>query len=400
MKLLAISEHYFPRVGGTVNYVHETLCHLAALGVEAELLVPGPAPEDWAQKQASDLPYLVTWIDAGYPSQGDPARDARYAFCQKVDAVAAARMEGPDRPDVLHVLFGLFVMEVLNTERLRHSGLPCIATVHNVPPLECRQIVDDVPPYVRLKEDLRLKAVGWKNRKRLKAHSYDLYVAPSEQVRVFLAPIVGNDIQVVAHGPTSDLQRHMHPPASRLPGEGPLRLLTVGGYAPHKRQHILPETAEHLRAAGVKFIWDIAGPPGRVPGYVDSIAADLAARGMQDIVHLHPALPVADLGALYDSAHLYVQPSTEEGFCLTALDAAAAGLPVIGCPAGALPDIISTSGGDLVNSDPAELARIITRFVDSSLWPDAKDVSARVQQEFSWAKAANTLMAHYERHVR
>ena len=139
MKLLAISEHYYPRVGGTVNYVHETLCALTALGVEAELLVPGPAPEGWLPQGMAEPPYTVTWIDAGYPAKGDPSREQRYSFCRQVNDLAAARVAGPDRPDVLHVLFGLFVMEVLETEKLRAAGLPCLSTVHNVPPMECRQ---------------------------------------------------------------------------------------------------------------------------------------------------------------------------------------------------------------------------------------------------------------------
>lgn len=123
MKLLAISEHFFPRVGGTVNYVHETLCALAAQGVSAELLVPGPAPTEWQGAKSADLPYQVTWVEAGYPAQGDPSRDARYDFCNKMDALVASRLNGPDRPDILHVLFGLFVMEVLGTDRLRAAGL-------------------------------------------------------------------------------------------------------------------------------------------------------------------------------------------------------------------------------------------------------------------------------------
>lgn len=112
MKLLAISEHYFPRVGGTVNYVHETLCALAASGVEAELLVPGPAVENWLPAGMSTPPYKIHWVDAGYPAKGDPGREQRYRFCEQVNELAAERLSNPNRPDVLHVLFGLFVMEV------------------------------------------------------------------------------------------------------------------------------------------------------------------------------------------------------------------------------------------------------------------------------------------------
>tara|TARA_R100000789_G_scaffold83517_4_gene79098 strand:+ start:19474 stop:20673 length:1200 start_codon:yes stop_codon:yes gene_type:complete len=396
MKLLAISEHYYPRVGGTVNYVHETLCALTALGVEAELLVPGPAPQGWLPTGMAEPPYTVTWIDAGYPAKGDPSREQRYSFCQQVNDLAAARVAGPDRPDVLHVLFGLFVMEVLETEKLRAAGLPCLSTVHNVPPMECRQTAHNAPLPARMKEELRLKAVGLKNRTRLRKNRYDLHVVPSEQVKGFLEPVVKDPVTVIGHGLTSDLQALMTPPATRRP-DGPIRLLTVGGYAPHKRQHILPETAARLRDAGVDFIWEIAGPSGRVRGYFDNICADITARGLQDRVIAHASVPFRDLGTLYDRAHIYAQPSVEEGFCLTALDAAAVGLPVIGCRAGALPDIIAASGGALVQSAPKPLADAIADFVQGNRWQDPAAQAEHVKSQFSWGRAAADLKSHYDR---
>lgn len=395
MKLLAISEHYYPRVGGTVNYVHETLCALTALGVKAELLVPGPAPDGWLPQGKAELPYRITWIGADYPAEGDPSREQRYSFCQQVNDLAAVRAAGPDRPDVLHVLFGLFVMEVLDTGRLRTAGLPCLSTVHNVPPMECRQTAHNAPLLARVKEELRLKAVGLKNRSRLRKNRYDLHVVPSEQVKGSLELIVKDPVTAIGHGLTSDLQALMTPPASRRP-DGQIRLLTIGGYAPHKRQHIIPETAARLRDAGVDFIWEIAGPAGRVRGYFDSICAEIAARKLRDRVIAQDSVPFRDLGALYDRANIYVQPSIEEGFCLTALDAAAVGLPVIGCRAGALPEIIAASGGALVKSAPNPLAEAITNFGQCNRWQDPVQQAMHVKERFSWAAAAATLLTHYQ----
>lgn len=82
MRILAISEHYFPCVGGTVNYLHETLSALARQVVRVELWVPGPHPPNWLPDGLATPPYEVVWVDADYPAQGDPSRAARYAFCQ------------------------------------------------------------------------------------------------------------------------------------------------------------------------------------------------------------------------------------------------------------------------------------------------------------------------------
>lgn len=391
MKLLAVSEHYFPRVGGTVNYVHETLSALAALGVEAELMVPGPMP-----KGLNSQPYRVHWVDAGYPAHGDPTRDQRYDFCRKVNTLAMQAAAGPARPDLLHVLFGLFVMETLDTTRLRSAGLPCVATVHNVPPMECRLVPDSAPLTSRIKELVRLKVVALKNTARLKRHDFDLYVVPSGQVRELLAPIVSAPLAVIGHGPTSELQALMEPPRRRRPKPGaPLRLLTAGGYAPHKRQHIIPEIAARMRSAGLLFEWDIVGPAGRIAGYHDEVVAAVGRAGLTGVVRARPAVPFAELAKLYDAAHLYVQPSIEEGFCITALDAAAASLPVIASPAGALADIADASNGALIASTPAALAEAIIDFVRADRWTDRVAVARSVRARFSWWAAAQALNQRY-----
>ena len=395
MRLLAISEHYFPRVGGTVNYVHETLCALAYRGLTVELWVPGPEPKAWLPEGMALPPYAIRWIDAGYPSGGEPTREQRYAFCAQADRLAAESAAGPDCPDVVHVLFGLFVMEVLDTNRLRTRGVPSIATVHNVPPMECSQVAHDAGLAEKLRETLRLKAVALKNSRRLRQHRYDLYVVPSDQVRELLSPIVRHHVEVISHGLTGDLQALMAPPNTRVPN-GQVRLLTVGGYVPHKRQHLVPAIVDALSAEGIDLRWDVVGPQGRVAGYCDAIAREIGNRGLGSQVTLHSAIPFADLAKLYDRAHLYVQPSIEEGFCLTALDAAAAGLPVIGSPAGALPEIVEASGGRLVESSVEPLARAIASFLRERAWPEAASRSTQVRERFSWARAAEALHAHYQ----
>lgn len=396
MKLLAISEHYYPRVGGTVNYVHETLCALTDLGLEVELIVPGPAPDGWLPVGMQPPPYTVRWVNCGYPPNGDPSRVARYEFCRMVNKLALDRANQADSPDVLHVMFGLFIMEVLETKALRTRGLPCFATVHNVPPMECRQTAPNASLLARTKEFLRLKAVELKNRRRLKSNQYDQLIVPSKQVKGFIEPIVKDPVSVIGHGPTSDLQVQMLPPFTRRPRDT-LRLLTVGGYAPHKRQHVIPETATLLKKKGINFIWEVVGPSGRVARYFDNIQADICSRGLKDCVLLRDSVPFRDLGSIYDQANLYVQPSIEEGFCLTALDAAAAGLPVIGCNAGALPDIISVSGGELACSDPTALSAAIANFVVDNRWRDPKIQGDKVKASFSWEKSARELTSLYNR---
>lgn len=397
MRLLAISEHYFPRLGGTVNYVHETLSALVRSGVEVVLLVPGPEPANWLPESMMAPAYKVVWINADYPPHGNPSRLERYRFCALANDAAQARARSPNPPDLMHLVFGLFLMEVLDTNALRHVGVPSVVTVHNVPPQECRIVAPGAPLGTRLYEEARLGLVGWKNRARLRAHRFDGVVVPSEHVRNLLAPTLkGQAIDVIGHGPTGDLLAIMALPATRKPVQGEaLRLLTVGGYAPHKRQHLIPEVAARLRERGLVFEWDVVGPAGRIAGYQDSVRMETLRAGLQDRVRIGGEVPFGELARLYDRAHLYVQPSIEEGFCITALDAAAAGLPVIASPAGALRAIAEASGGAIVNSAPDPLAQAIESFVFEDRWCNAPEQAQSVRARFSWDAAAHGLLKRY-----
>src|SRR5690606_13126459 len=108
------------------------------------------------------------------------------------------------------------------------------------------------------------------------------WVVPSEIAGRLLAEVVGSGrIEVVAHGCPADLLRAVTLPPSRGVAEGSkLRLLTVGGWVPHKRQHVIPEVANQLLANGIDCVGDLAGPPNRVPRYRDAISANIARRGL------------------------------------------------------------------------------------------------------------------------
>ncbi|SFB77837.1 glycosyltransferase family 4 protein [Tropicimonas isoalkanivorans] len=397
MKILCLSEHYWPRVGGTTNHVHEMCTALAESGADIELLVPGPNVP--AQDTApSDRPYRVTWIDAGYPASGEPTRAERYAFCERANAEVKRRVTSgtENRPDAVYVLFGLFLMEVLETQAVRAAGVRTMATVHNVPPMECGRTWPGAPLRKRLAETARLRLVARKNHARLRQHEYDVYVTPSEQVaRTLQAVLPQADIRVVWHGVNDALLAAMSPPESRAPANGEaIRIFTAGGWVPHKRQIIIPDTLALLQKAGHLVVWEIAGPASRVNAYRQAVIERARCLGVDANLRMHEALDLAEFAQCYNRANLYVQPSTEEGFCLTALDAAAAGLPVIGSPAGVLPDICAISGGRLVDSRPEALADAIVSFVTGDGWPASAVATATdVRRTFTWPRAAAEVAA-------
>jgi glycosyltransferase involved in cell wall biosynthesis len=93
-----------------------------------------------------------------------------------------------------------------------------------------------------------------------------------------------------------------------------------------------------------------------------------------------------DLHALYAHASCLVLPSLHEGFGLPALEAMAAGTPVVAANAGALPEV---TGGAAVLVDPLDPASIANGISEAIVSRDSLIARGRVRaREFSWRSTA------------
>ena len=105
-----------------------------------------------------------------------------------------------------------------------------------------------------------------------------------------------------------------------------------------------------------------------------------------------------DRPTLYAGAHMLVQPSFDEGFGLTVLEAMTVGVPVVAANAGALPEV----GGDAVllvpPTDPSAIAAAIERLLDDeALVADCVARGLHRSAEYSWERTADNAVDAYER---
>jgi glycosyltransferase involved in cell wall biosynthesis len=112
-------------------------------------------------------------------------------------------------------------------------------------------------------------------------------------------------------------------------------------------------------------------------------------------------LDISDLVAMYSTARLAVVPSFFEGFGFPASEAMSCGLPVVANAAGALPEVVGTSGkaGMLVPPRrPRELARAIEEILSEPGRAERMGRAARerVQKVFQWRDAAAGLAQVFE----
>ena len=104
---------------------------------------------------------------------------------------------------------------------------------------------------------------------------------------------------------------------------------------------------------------------GATPGDRAAVSRAAVRAGVPDSIAYAPRLPDDRLAALVAGARFLVQPVRSEASGIAALDAMAAGVPVVASAIGALPEIVGPAGVLVEPGDPARLATAIR-----AVWSD------------------------------
>jgi glycosyltransferase involved in cell wall biosynthesis len=124
------------------------------------------------------------------------------------------------------------------------------------------------------------------------------------------------------------------------------------------------------------------------------LAAEL---GVADRVALPGQLSREELRALYRRTHAFVLPSERESFGIAALEARAAGLPVIAMLAGGARDFIGQGREGLLARDEGELARFIARMaLDAPFRRYVAAHNAAAPPPYDWSDVAALHARFYE----
>jgi glycosyltransferase involved in cell wall biosynthesis len=236
---------------------------------------------------------------------------------------------------------------------------------------EQQRALGEVPPPLR--PALRVLLAGIRRWDLAASRRVDSYIANSQLTRERIKRFYGRE-SVVIHPP---VETHRFAPG--VPGE---RLLVVAELVAHKRVRIALEAA---RLAQVPIAVVGSGP---------------------DEAELRAAYPEAEflgrasdeeLVALYAQARAVIVPGTEE-FGITAVEAQAAGRPVLAARAGgALETVLDGETGILAEpDDPASFAAAIGRLEQLEFDPARALANAA---RFSVEEFARKISAHVERRL-
>jgi glycosyltransferase involved in cell wall biosynthesis len=133
---------------------------------------------------------------------------------------------------------------------------------------------------------------------------------------------------------------------------------------------------------------------------VDQGALDLAAT-LGDRVELVEDVPFAELVQRVASAQFAVQPSLHEGFGLPALEAMAAGVPVLAGRAGALPEVCGDAAVYCNPESEDEIARSLLLLANDATLRARLTAAGRARaQQFSWDACAQATQAALDAAMR
>jgi glycosyltransferase involved in cell wall biosynthesis len=319
VRVLHVTSSY-PRWSGDVAgaFVASTASALVRAGAEVAVLAPhapGAAVEEDLDGVAirryryGPEPLERLAYGGGLPANArTPVGAAMVGPLLAAATVELRRLVRRWQPDVVHAHWwlpsGLVALGV---------GVPLVVTVHG--------------------SDARFaRAPGVARLARLVLRRADAVATVSEALQRDIAAL-GIDADVVR------MPAEAFGAVGPIPSGPPWRVLAIGRLTPEKGFDVLVEAAARAHV-GV----DLVGP-----GSPAALAA-LARRHGAD-VRFHGPLPHADIVPLLESAAAVVVPSRREGLGLVALEALAAGRPVIASDVGGLPEVVGEGDGVLLAPD-------------------------------------------------
>jgi glycosyltransferase involved in cell wall biosynthesis len=375
MRVLMVSDVYFPRVNGVSTSIETFRQTLASEGVTVRLVVPryGDEPD-------------TAFIERvpGRPVPGD-REDRLVSWSAMHRAVEAAAADC----DLIHIQTP-FIAHYAGLRAARRLGLPVMATYHTL-------FEEYVQHYALFVPAGWLK--GWARRfSRQQCNALDAVVVPSTAMRERLldygvrAPLhvlpTGIPLARFAGGDGAAFRR-LH----GIPPERPVALY-VGRVAHEKNIGFLLEAVRHARQRCPELLLIIAGEGPAAADLRQQVAAQGLGSQVSFIGYMdrERALP-----ACYAAADLFVFASRTETQGLVLLEAMAAGVPVVALSEMGTRDILECGRGSFSPPpDPAAFGEMMGRYLaQPAAWQHLRDEAPRYAREWSDQAMAQRLAALY-----
>lgn len=374
-----LSWEYPPHlVGGLARHVHALSRELAGQGHRVHVLtraapgMPAQSFEDGVQ---------ITRVQPYFQEPGDFRLWVAHLNFALLEAGVNLLTEA-EGPVVLHAHDWLVAHAAKGLKNLYR--LPLVATIHATEHGRHGGIHDAGQQYINDVE-WWLTYEAWRVivcSQAMRAEVRHLFGLSDDKVAV-----VPNGIDLPAAGAVAT------PPAAGFPGE---RLIFhIGRLVPEKGAGILLEAVPLLlRRHPVRVVI------GGVGGYGEELKRRAQQLGIAGRVEFAGWLDDAAVQALYQRADVAVVPSTYEPFGIVALEAMAAGAPLVASDVGGLSEIVrhEQNGLKAAPGNPVSLAEQIDRLLTDRPLAERLSGAARreVQERYTWSSIARQTADIYD----
>ena len=389
--ILIVSAHYYPVKGGTPTHTHYLCTALSELVKEVHLITAGgdaPVTDDIAEHD-SRLNYTLHRI----PTRGKYKDDLYFLW--------SIRKELPKyisqiHPDVVNISTGNFVPLALRFSDV--GSVPIVYTVHNVPPEE---YTFNLSPNEVLNEFFKRILFGFIHliaKLTMRFGHYDMIISGSDRTkkRLLAAGATAKSIDVISYGVTLPNLDEKY-----RNNQDQFNILTIAGIIEHKGQlelvKAIPEILKELPHVHFIFVG-----PNRSPVYLEKIQKCADNLGVSDKLTIAGEVSADILDTYYRNCDIYIQPSYQEGFCLSLMDAMTYKKPVIGTPVGAIPELIGNDRGILIQSPSQE--NITSSIIDLANNPElckqyGENGRKYIKKNYSWDSVARATLDVYHRTI-
>ncbi len=396
--------------GGMNVYIVELAQRLAAINIEVEIFTRATAAA-LPPKVEMAPGVLVRHIDAG-PYEGLNKEDLPAQLCAFTHGVMQAWAgHRPGYYDLVHSHYWL--SGHVGWLAAQRWGTPLVHAMHTMAKVKNANLADgDTPePAARVIGETQIVAAA----DRLIANTAE---EADELVRHYAADpgkvaVVHPGVNLGRFSPLPDGSDPLHGRPDKL-GPAEIRSSRAAARArldlpqdaliPLFAGRIQPLKAPDVLLRAVAVLLDerpelrsrmvvpvVGGPSGSGLAKPEGLQKLAARLGIADVVRFRPPVGQEQLADWFRAASVLVMPSYSESFGLVAIEAQAAGTPVLAASVGGLP--VAVRDGDtgflVQGHHPAAYARVLRDFADDATLPARMGAAAaRHAQSFGWDTAA------------
>ncbi|MFH1817741.1 MAG: glycosyltransferase [Pseudomonadota bacterium] len=377
MRILMVSDVYFPRVNGVSTSIQTLRQALTEAGHSSVLVVPDyPA--------AAAEPGIVRV--SGWQIPRDPEDRLMHP---RALAVALEALNPADF-DLVHI-HTPFLAHRAGVRWARKHGLPCVETYHTL----FEEYFHHYLPFLPKK----LLAAAARMISRKECDGVTAVIAPSSAMKqALLGYGVSSPIHIIPTGLRGADFSNCDGPAFRarhaIPAERPV-MAYVGRVAFEKNLDFLLQVTDQVRCSLPDVLLVIAGEgPARA-----SLERAVTKRGLTDNVRFVGYLERrAELPACYCAADAFVFASKTETQGLVLLEAMALGVPVVGLAEMGTKDVLQEGQGcRIAPDDVAGFARVLTPLLTDRAAAQALGAAGRTYAaNWSEARMGGAILALYQ----